>query len=165
VFRGEDAFTLVEPTRNHRMAREAVSRLTVGGNTPLAHGLVEAYRLVERERRRDPDVYPLVVLLSDGQTNVEYREDGDAREDAFRAAALFDEEDVPAVFVDTGYELDTTPDEIWTERKARRMKRKRFDRNLTFAETMGADYLPLVELPRDADLPSGRDETEEGEPA
>ncbi|MGQ4555471.1 VWA domain-containing protein [Halobellus sp. GM3] len=154
VFRGEDAFTLVEPTRNHRMARDAVSRLTVGGNTPLAHGLVEAYRLVQRERRRDQDLYPLVVVLSDGQSNVEYREDGDAREDAFRAAALFAEDDIPSVFVDTGYELDTTPDEIWTDQKARRIKRKRFERNLTFAETLGADYLPLVELPRDADLPT-----------
>jgi len=158
VFRGEDAFTLVEPTRNHRMARDAVSRLTVGGNTPLTHGLVEAYRIVEREKRRDQDLYPLVVLLSDGQSNVDYREDGTAREDALRAASLFAEDDIPSVFVDTGYQLDTTLDEIYTDRKAERMKRKRFERNLTFAETMGADYLPLVDLPRDAQLPTEGDE-------
>jgi magnesium chelatase subunit D len=158
AFRGEDAFTLVEPTRNHRRARDAVSRLTVGGNTPLAHGLVEAYRLVERERRRDRDLYPLVVVLSDGQSNVDYREDGDAREDAVRAASLFDENDVPTVFLDTGFELDTTPDEIWTARKAERMKRKRFERNLALADAMGADYLPLVDLPRDATLPTDGDE-------
>ncbi|MGM0718723.1 MAG: VWA domain-containing protein, partial [Halobacteriota archaeon] len=129
-----------------------VSRLTVGGNTPLAHGLVEAYQLVDREKRRDQELYPLVVVLSDGQSNVEYREDGDAREDALRAAALFDEDDVPAVFVDTGHKLDTTPDEIWTDRKAKRMKRKRHERNREFAATMGADYLPLIDLPRDVDL-------------
>jgi magnesium chelatase subunit D len=158
VFRGEDAFTLVEPTRNHRMARDAVSRLTVGGNTPLTHGLVEAYRIVEREKRRDQDLYPLVVLLSDGQSNVDYREDGTAREDALRAASLFAEDDIPSVFVDTDYRLDTTLDEIYTDRKAERMKRKRFERNLTFAETMGADYLPLVDLPRDAQLPTEGDE-------
>ncbi|MFC5136404.1 MULTISPECIES: VWA domain-containing protein [Haloferacaceae] len=152
VFRGEDAFTLVEPTRNHRRARDAVSRLTVGGNTPLAHGLVEAYQLVQREKRRDQDLYPLVVVLSDGQSNVEYREDGDGKEDAFRAAALFDEDDIPSVFVDTGHQIDTTPDEIWTDRKARRMKRKRHERNREFAATMGADYLPLIDLPRDVDL-------------
>ncbi|NHX37482.1 VWA domain-containing protein [Halolamina sp. R1-12] len=152
VFRGESAFTLVEPTRNHRRARDAVSRLTVGGNTPLAHGLIEAYQLVEREKRRDQDLYPLVVVLSDGQSNVEYREDSDAREDALRAAALFDEDDIPGVFVDTGHKLDTTPDEIWTDRKAKRMKRKRHERNREFAATMGADYLPLIDLPRDVDL-------------
>jgi len=152
VFRGESAFTLVEPTRNHRQAREAVSRLTVGGNTPLAHGLVEAYRLVEREKRRDQDLYPLVVVLSDGQSNVEYRENGHTKEDAFRAAALFDEDDIPSVFVDTGHKIDTTPDEIWTERKARRMKRKRHERNREFAAAMGGEYLPLIDLPRDVDL-------------
>jgi len=160
VFRGEDAFTLVEPTRNHRKARDAVSQLTVGGNTPLTHGLVEAYRLVERERRRDQDLYPLTVLLSDGQSNVGYREDGDAREDALRAAALFDEDDIPSVFVDTGHRIDTTPDEIWTDRKARRMKRKRHERNREFAATMGADYLPLIDLPRDAEIAA--EELEEG---
>ncbi|MFD1600176.1 VWA domain-containing protein, partial [Halobellus rarus] len=160
VFRGESAFTLVEPTRNHRHARDAVSGLTVGGNTPLAHGLVEAYQLVQREKRRDQDLYPLVVLLSDGQSNVEYREDGDAKEDAFRAASLFDEDDVPSVFVDTGHKIDTTPDEIWTDRKARRMKRKRHERNREFAATMGADYLPLIDLPRDVDLEAANREEE-----
>jgi magnesium chelatase subunit D len=162
VFRGEGAFTLVEPTRNHAMARRAVAEMTVGGNTPLAHGLVEAYRLVTRERRQDEELYPLVVLFSDGQTNVEYREDGDPKEDAFRAAALFADEDVPSVFVDTGHEIDTTPDEIWTHRKAERIKRKRLERNLTYAETMGADYLPLVELPRNAVLPTALRDEEEG---
>ncbi|MFD1564566.1 VWA domain-containing protein [Haloarchaeobius amylolyticus] len=153
VFRGEGAFTLVEPTRNLQAARRSVSNLTVGGNTPLAHGLVEAYRLVTREKRRDEDLYPLVVLFSDGQTNVEYREDGDPKDDAFEAAALFADDDIPSVFVDTGYEIDTTPDEIWTHRKAERIKRKRLERNLTYAETMGADYLPLVDLPRETQLP------------
>ncbi|QKY21891.1 VWA domain-containing protein (plasmid) [Halolamina sp. CBA1230] len=152
VFRGEGAFTLVEPTRNHRQARDAVSGLTVGGNTPLAHGLVEAYQLVQREQRRDQELYPLVVVLSDGQSNVEYREDGDAKEDTFRAAAMFDDDDIPSVFVDTGHKIDTTPDEIWTDRKARRMKRKRHERNREFAAAMGADYLPLIDLPRDVDL-------------
>ncbi|MHC3438616.1 VWA domain-containing protein [Natrialbaceae archaeon A-gly3] len=153
VFRGESAFTLVEPTRNLQAARRSVANLTVGGNTPLAHGLVEAYRLVTREKRRDEDLYPLAVLFSDGQTNVEYREDGDPKEDAFEAASLFADEDIPSVFVDTGYEIDTMPDEIWTHRKAERIKRKRLERNLTYAETMGADYLPLVELPRETRLP------------
>jgi len=153
VFRGEGAFTLVEPTKDHEQTRRTVSNLTVGGNTPLAHGLVEAYELIERERRRDDSLYPLTVLLSDGQSNVEYREDGDAKEDAFEAAAMFAEADIPSVFLDTGFRIDTTPDEIWTDRKAERIKRKRVRRNLDYAETMNADYLPLVELPRNTVLP------------
>jgi len=153
VFRGEGAFTLAEPTRNVADVRNRVSSLHVGGNTPLAHGLVEAYRLVQRERRRDDKLYPLTVVFSDGQANVEYREDGDGREDALEAAALFAEKDIPAVWVDTGYEIDTTHDDIWTERRAERMKQKRLEKNLTLAETMGAQYLPLVTLPRNTTLP------------
>jgi magnesium chelatase subunit D len=144
---------MVEPTRNHGRARRTVSNLTVGGNTPLAHGLVEAYELIERERRRNDDLYPLAVLLSDGQSNIEYREDGDAKEDAFEAAALFADAEIPSMFLDTGFQIDTTPDEIWTDRKAERIKRKRVERNLDYAETMNADYLPLIDLPRNTVLP------------
>jgi len=153
VFRGESASLYVEPTRNHGMARRAVSRLTVGGNTPLAHGLVEAYELVERERRRDENLYPLVVVLSDGQSNVPLREDSDPREDALRAASLFPEAHVPCVYLDTSYQIDTTPDEIWTERKAERMKQKRLEKNLDVADALNADYIPLATLPRNASLP------------
>ncbi len=125
----------------------------MGGNTPLAHGLVEAYELIRRERRRDENVYPLALVFSDGQCNVEYRDAGDWREDALEAAALFAEEEIPAVFVDTFYEIDTTMDETWTDRKAERMKRKRGEKNLALAETLGADYLPLVDLLRNTSLP------------
>jgi magnesium chelatase subunit D len=153
AFRGEGAFTLAGPTRNVADVRRQVSALRVGGNTPLAHGLVEAYELVQRERRRDEELYPLTIVFSDGQANVAYREDGDGRDDAHEAAAMFAAEDVPAVWVDTGYKIDKTPDEIWTKRKAERMKRKRLEKNRTLAETMNADYLPLVTLPRNTSLP------------
>jgi magnesium chelatase subunit D len=153
VFRGEGSFTLAEPTYNVSDVRRRVSTLHVGGNTPLAHGLVEAYQLVDREWRRNEELYPLAVVFSDGQSNVEYREDGDPREDALEAAALFADDDIPAVWVNTGYRIDETPDEIWTPKKAERMKRKRVEKNLTLAETMDADYLPLVTLPRNTSLP------------
>jgi magnesium chelatase subunit D len=153
VFRGEGAFTLTGPTRNVTDVRSRVSGLRVGGNTPLADGLIEAYELVTRERRRNDEVYPLTVVFSDGQANIPYREDGDGKQDALEAAALFAADDIPAVWVDTGHKIDKTPDEIWTKRKAERMKRKRLEKNRTFAQTMNADYLPLVTLPRNTSLP------------
>jgi magnesium chelatase subunit D len=153
AFRGEGAFTLIEPTPHISRARQAVSNLQVGGNTPLAHGLVTAYELVQREKRRDEQLYPLVVVFSDGQTNVAYREDGDAREDALEAASLFADDQIPAVYLDTGYRIDMTPDDVFTERKAERIKEKRREKNLRLAEAMGADYLPLVQLPRNDTLP------------
>ena len=72
--------------------------------------------------------------------------------DGLKYKHWLDEDDIPSVFVDTGHKIDTTPDEIWTDRKAKRMKRKRHERNRDFAATMGADYLPLIDLPRDVDL-------------
>src|SRR5260370_37048971 len=48
------------------MAERRLSRLTVGGTTPLTHGLVEGLKLIRGERLKNPDVYPLLVLISDG---------------------------------------------------------------------------------------------------
>jgi len=42
----------------------------VGGTTPLTHGLVAGLRIVRTERLRDPSVYPLMVLISDGRGNI-----------------------------------------------------------------------------------------------
>jgi magnesium chelatase subunit D len=154
VFRDKGAFILAEPTRNVSEVRQRVLTLRVGGNTPLAHGLVEAYQLITRERQRDEDLYPLTVVFSDGQSNVSYRGESPAREDAFEAASLFAKDDIPAVWIDTGYKIDTTPDEIYMRKKAERVKQQRLEKNRTLAETMGADYLPLVTLPRNTSLPN-----------
>jgi magnesium chelatase subunit D len=70
VFSGRTARVALSPTSSVDLAEARLQRLTVGGTTPLTHGLVAGLKLVHTERLRDADVYPLIVLISDGRGNI-----------------------------------------------------------------------------------------------
>jgi magnesium chelatase subunit D len=55
-----------------------------GGTTPLAEGIRVAHETATRELRRNPDLRPIVALVTDGYANVS--RDGDALGEARSAA-------------------------------------------------------------------------------
>jgi len=78
-FRGEDARVLLPPTSSVELAASRLEELPTGGRTPLAAGIEKAAEVLKRERLRDRDRRPLVVLLTDGRAT--------AGPDPFAAAA------------------------------------------------------------------------------
>jgi magnesium chelatase subunit D len=70
VFSGRTARVVLHPTSSVDLAEHRLQRLTVGGTTPLTHGLVAGLKLIRTERVRDSGVYPLLVLISDGRGNI-----------------------------------------------------------------------------------------------
>ncbi|MCZ2110045.1 MAG: putative cobaltochelatase [Dehalococcoidia bacterium] len=70
AFRGDRAEVLLPPTNSVEQAHRALAQFVTGGRTPVGAGLERASELVERARRRDPGMVPLVVLVSDGRANV-----------------------------------------------------------------------------------------------
>ena len=70
VFSGRTARVALHATSSVDLAEERLQRLAVGGTTPLTHGLVAGLKVVRTERLRDPSVYPLMVLISDGRGNI-----------------------------------------------------------------------------------------------
>ncbi|TMC48970.1 MAG: VWA domain-containing protein [Chloroflexi bacterium] len=70
IFSGRTARIVLRPTASVDLAESRLQRLTVGGTTPLTHGLVAGLELIRMERLRDPSVYPLLVLISDGRGNI-----------------------------------------------------------------------------------------------
>lgn len=69
-FRGSDARVLVPPTSSIDTAERRLRDLAVGGRTPLAAGLVAVGRVVRRALTKDPALRPLVILITDGRSNV-----------------------------------------------------------------------------------------------
>ena len=67
-FRGHEAKLLLPPTSSVERAAARLEELPTGGRTPLAAGLETAAEVLQRERRRDRDRRPLLVLLTDGRT-------------------------------------------------------------------------------------------------
>jgi len=70
VFRGDRALLVLPPTNSVELAQKSLSDLPVGGKTPLAAGLWLAYQTVKHELLRQPDLSPLLVILTDGAGNV-----------------------------------------------------------------------------------------------
>ena len=67
AFRGHDAELLLPPTHSIEIAAARLDALPAGGRTPLAEGLLEAGRVLARERLRDPRLRPLLVVITDGR--------------------------------------------------------------------------------------------------
>jgi magnesium chelatase subunit D len=100
VFSGREARVVLRPTNSVEMAEKRLSRLTVGGTTPLTHGLVEGLKLVRSEKLKNPDVYPLLVLISDGRGNISVAGDEPLLE-AQRVAEQIRQESIRALVIDS----------------------------------------------------------------
>ncbi|MDD4951943.1 MAG: VWA domain-containing protein, partial [Desulfovibrionaceae bacterium] len=70
AFRGDQGQVLLPPTGSIDLALKRLEELPTGGKTPLSHGLASAFEVLDTQLRRDPDVLPLLVLVSDGRANV-----------------------------------------------------------------------------------------------
>jgi magnesium chelatase subunit D len=66
-FRGEGAKILLPPTASVELAASRLEDLPTGGRTPLAAGIEEAAEVLKREKQRDRERRPLLVLLTDGR--------------------------------------------------------------------------------------------------
>jgi Mg-chelatase subunit ChlD len=73
-FCDESAETVLQPTSSLALAQKSLHSLPVGGATPFAHGLMQGWQLIKTERRKDRQIRPLLVILSDGEANVPYGE-------------------------------------------------------------------------------------------
>ena len=68
---GQKSRVLIYPTTNINKLIGGVLKLEFGGKTPLADGLLRAYRLITSMKVKYPDVIPRILLFSDGIANVE----------------------------------------------------------------------------------------------
>lgn len=127
VFRQNGAELLLPPTSSIRLAESMLGHITVGGKTPLSSGLHLAHQVFAREVRRNPQVMPLMILLTDGAGNVSMT-DMAPREEGCRIAALIRDSDVRSAVINTEH--------------------KSFDRGLAqeLAFYLGAECYTLEEL-------------------
>jgi magnesium chelatase subunit D len=98
TFRGSGAELVLPPTSSVEAAVTRLRRLGTGGQTPLAAGLLRAWRTLEIERLRDPRRRALLVLVTDGRATVSVG--GEPVADAVRAAGLLAAGGVASVVVD-----------------------------------------------------------------
>jgi magnesium chelatase subunit D len=100
VFQRESARLVLPPTSSVTLAQRLLRELQVGGKTPLSHGLLLAYEVALREQRKDREVQPLLIILTDGAGNVSYTGQPPEAE-ARQMAALIRARGIRAVVVNT----------------------------------------------------------------
>jgi Mg-chelatase subunit ChlD len=103
AFQKDRARVVLPPTGSVEMAKEALRDIPVGGKTPLSAGLLLAYQIIERERRQDKELLPLVVLLTDGAGNVSVT-GMPPREEALLVADLLTHNKTRSVVINTEHE-------------------------------------------------------------
>ncbi len=69
-FQRTNATILLPLTSSVERAQKCLQTMPIGGKTPLARGLLTGYDVLEKARRHDPEVIPLMVVITDGQANV-----------------------------------------------------------------------------------------------
>ncbi|MGB4593186.1 MAG: magnesium chelatase subunit D family protein [Coriobacteriia bacterium] len=100
AFRGESAELVLAPTGSVELAQLKMRSLPTGGATPLAHGLVRSLEVLESETRRNDDVIPWLVLVTDGRANVGIN-GGLGSEDAKSAALRLQAANINTIVIDT----------------------------------------------------------------
>jgi magnesium chelatase subunit D len=128
TFRDTAAHVALPPTGSVDLAARRLETLPAGGRTPLAEGLLEAARTIERERLKDPRRRPLLVVVTDGRAT--HGRDAVAR--SLRVADGLAASGAASVVVDceTG--------------------RMRMGLAVRLAERLGAEHVPVGELSADA---------------
>lgn len=127
AFRKDSARILLGITRSVDLAEKNLRDLPTGGKTPLAEGLLAGYQVIKAALLKDPDMIPLVVLVTDGRANISIR-GGSPIEEAVKMAGLYGAEGIRSLVIDTekGFVRLGLAEKI--------------------AEAMGSDYIKLDSL-------------------
>jgi magnesium chelatase subunit D len=129
-FRGREALTLLPPTCSIDLAGKLLQDLPVGGRTPLSAGLARGYEVVRNQLLKEPSSRPIVVVITDGKSNVALAETAHPRKESLSLAASMARDDrIQFIVVDT---------------EANGMIRFGLARSL--ADSLGAEYCRIEDL-------------------
>lgn len=100
VFRRQAAELLLPITRSVDMAQKCLAQMPTGGKTPLADGLSKALLILSLLNKRDKEMEPVLILLTDGRANA-VAEGDDPIASALKMAEKIREAKITALVIDT----------------------------------------------------------------
>ena len=148
VFKNRSAEVVLRPTSSVSLARRRLERLSVGGTTPLTHGLLAGLNVINSERLRDATVRPLLVLISDGRGNISMFKEEPLIE-AQKVAAMISAEKIEALVIDSARDFSHLPSIQHLARVAPMYQTYAINACADLAGRMGARYYGLFDLSRD----------------
>lgn len=100
AFRRDTAEVILPITRSVDLAHKCLQDLPTGGKTPLAEGLATAFETIQKIKRNESNLDPIIILLTDGRTN-RNKQGGDPVEESIKMAEKFSQAQIQAVVIDT----------------------------------------------------------------
>jgi magnesium chelatase subunit D len=99
AFRGTSAEILLPLCSSVDLAQKQLEDLPTGGKTPLGAGLMKGMEVLLQERRKNGEVIPMMVVISDGRANVPLA--GDVRQEIDGIAEEIRSHGIRTVVIDT----------------------------------------------------------------
>jgi magnesium chelatase subunit D len=100
AFKGNTAEVLLPPTNSVEMGHRLLEELPTGGKTPLSAGLAKAYEVAKAHLYKDPNISPLLIIISDGKGNVSMGSDKPLAEARRMAEIIRSEEKIKTLVID-----------------------------------------------------------------
>lgn len=98
VFQKEQARLILPPTSSVELAKQALKDIPVGGKTPLSAGLYLSHQVITRHRNANPELRPIMILLTDGAGNVSLSK-LPAQDEAHLIARAIHDDDIRSVVI------------------------------------------------------------------
>ncbi|MGB5156947.1 magnesium chelatase subunit D family protein [Desulfobacterium sp. N47] len=100
-FRKSEAVVNLPPTSSIELAAGLLREMPVGGRTPLSAGIAKTYEVLRNYLLREPTARPIVIIITDGRSNVSLGEKKPMDEAVDFAARLSDDGRIRIIVVDT----------------------------------------------------------------
>jgi magnesium chelatase subunit D len=100
-FRRNGAFVNLPPSASVDLAGKLLEEMPVGGRTPLSAGLAKSFEQVRNILHKDPSTRPIVILITDGKSNVAMGDQKPVDEALHLAEAMSGDERIQYIVVDT----------------------------------------------------------------
>ena len=101
AFRRDKADMLLPITRSVDLAQKRLAEMPTGGKTPLADGLALALQTLALQNKRDMELEPILVLVTDGHANAVHEGEKDPVAAAVGIAEKIAKAKVTSVVIDT----------------------------------------------------------------
>jgi magnesium chelatase subunit D len=99
AFQGGEADLLLPLCSSVDLALKRLEEMPTGGKTPLSRGLMRGMETLLQERRKNGEIIPMLVLISDGRANVPI--EGNIREEIIAVAEEIRSQGIHTVVIDT----------------------------------------------------------------
>ncbi len=100
-FRRNEAVVNLPPTSSIELAAGLLREMPVGGRTPLSAGLAKSYEVSRNYLLREPTARPIVIIITDGRSNVALGKKNPQAETFELAERLALDERVRFIIIDT----------------------------------------------------------------